>query len=101
MSKHSYEIDWTQPQTTSQGINYTQGLMQVNQASQGWQCPICKRVLAPFVPECPCGGQGMKTWTTTSTEGAGKTITMNYLDDFDKQEHHCYCCKPKHLKKEK
>lgn len=23
---------------------------------QGWQCPICKRVYAPFVSECPnCG----------------------------------------------
>ena len=40
-------------------IDYTQVL-----AQQGWQCPVCKRVLAPFVPECPCGGQGLKTYTT-------------------------------------
>lgn len=39
--------------------------MQVG-AQQGWQCPICKRVLSPWTPECPCGGQGQKTWTTTS-----------------------------------
>lgn len=37
-------------------------------AMQGWQCPICKRVLAPFVQECPCKGQGMETFTTTNTE---------------------------------
>lgn len=36
------------------------------QAQQGWQCPVCKRVLAPFVPECPCSGQGMKTFTTVN-----------------------------------
>ena len=36
--------------------------MQVG-AMQGWQCPICKRVLAPFVQECPCKGQGMGTVT--------------------------------------
>lgn len=37
---------------------------------QGWQCPICKRVLAPFVQECPCKGQGIETITiaTTKTE---------------------------------
>ncbi len=37
-------------------------------AMQGWQCPICKRILAPFVQECPCKGQGMETFTITSTE---------------------------------
>lgn len=48
--------------------NYVQVL-----AQQGWQCPICKRVLAPFVPECPCGGQGMQTTiTTTGTDKSYK-----------------------------
>lgn len=46
--------------------------MQTNFAQQGWQCPICKRVLAPFVPECPCQGQGMKTITTTLTTASLK-----------------------------
>lgn len=46
--------------------------MQVG-AMQGWQCPICKRVLAPFVQECPCKGQGPETWTTTGNE----TLTLN------------------------
>lgn len=25
----------------------------INFVRQGWQCPICKRVLAPFIIECP------------------------------------------------
>lgn len=39
--------------------------MQVG-AMQGWQCPICKRVLAPFVQECPCKGQGTATMTVAT-----------------------------------
>lgn len=35
-------------------------------AMQGWQCPICKRVLAPFVQECPCKGQGIATMTVAT-----------------------------------
>ncbi len=23
-------------------------------APQGWQCPVCKRVNAPFISQCPC-----------------------------------------------
>lgn len=35
-------------------------------ASQGWQCPICKRVYSPTTPWCYfCGGKS----TTTSTTG--------------------------------
>jgi hypothetical protein len=40
-------------------------------AMQGWQCPICKRVLAPFVQECPCKGQGMAKMTVATTELKG------------------------------
>ena len=43
------------------------GAMQLG-AMQGWQCPICKRVLAPFVQECPCKGQGMETVTIATTK---------------------------------
>ena len=46
-------------------INYTSGYA-YKFAQQGWQCPICGKVLAPFVPECPCQGQGgVQTITTT------------------------------------
>lgn len=46
--------------------NVTSGFMQVG-AMQGWICPVCKRVLSPSMMECPCKGQGMQTFTTTST----------------------------------
>ena len=42
-------------------------------AMQGWQCPICKRVLAPFVQECPCKGQGIATTTVATTDSKGDT----------------------------
>lgn len=38
-------------------------------AQQGWQCPVCKRILAPFVTECPCKGQGMTTFTSATGGG--------------------------------
>lgn len=54
------------------------------QAPQGWQCPVCKKVLAPFMIECPCQGQGMKTTTVTnitmpniSSDEFTTTITNN------------------------
>lgn len=46
--------------------NMTSGFIQVG-AMQGWICPVCKRVLSPSMMECPCKGQGMQTFTTTST----------------------------------
>lgn len=34
---------------------------------QGWQCPVCGRILAPFVTECPCEGRGNIYTTTNDT----------------------------------
>ena len=104
MSKHSCNIDYTQPQTTTgKSESYTNiNYLQIS-GNYGWICPICKRVLAPFVTECPCGGQGMQTWTTTLTDN--NTITMNYPEDFKKTGEqlsdipHCYCAK--HMKGDK
>ncbi len=31
---------------------------------QGWQCPVCKSVFAPFVPQCFCCGPGKSATTT-------------------------------------
>ena len=50
-------------------------------AIQGWQCPICKRVLAPFVQECPCKGQGMGSITTTTITTTGTNIKEKTFDD--------------------
>ena len=41
------------------------------EAMQGWQCPVCKRILAPFVQECPCKGQGISTITIATTNSKG------------------------------
>lgn len=27
-----------------------------NYVAKGWQCPVCGRILAPWVSECPCRG---------------------------------------------
>jgi len=38
---------------------------------QGWQCPVCKRVYAPFVSECPYCGRN----TVTNIEsGTGQSL---------------------------
>lgn len=38
---------------------------------QGWQCPVCKRVYAPFVRECSCCGRN----TVTNIEsGTGQPL---------------------------
>jgi hypothetical protein len=42
-------------------------------AMQGWQCPVCGRVLAPFMMECPCKGNPQSA-TTTSTGTAKVAI---------------------------
>jgi hypothetical protein len=34
---------------------------------QGWQCPVCKNVYAPFMPQCSkCCNQSTVTTTTSS-----------------------------------
>lgn len=38
-------------------------------AQQGWQCPLCKKILAPFVQECTCQMQNAFTTVTTTTGG--------------------------------
>jgi len=35
---------------------------------QGWQCPVCKAVYAPFFPQCTrCGKNEQQTTVGTST----------------------------------
>lgn len=62
--------------TNEEPQNYITGFYQVG-AQQGWQCPICKRVLAPFIPECPCQGMQTITFATSANTINNKTITLN------------------------
>ena len=32
-------------------------------ASQGWQCPLCKRVYSPYTPMCYYCGNGQRGYT--------------------------------------
>lgn len=41
-------------------------------ASQGWQCPVCKNINAPWVQQCPCKGQTQ--WDTSTTDNETTTI---------------------------
>lgn len=55
--------------TTGNSINYTtNGYVQ-----QGWQCPICKKILAPFMSHCPFHDEDEEhyKWSTTGTLEVG------------------------------
>ena len=61
---------------------------------QGWQCPLCKRVYAPFIPCCfHCGEEGMtktNTETTASEHGILGQPTLRFING------ECdYICNPK------
>lgn len=50
---------------TGNSINYTtNGYVQ-----QGWQCPICKKILAPFMSHCPFHDEENYKWSVTSSTG--------------------------------
>ena len=36
--------------------------------SQGWQCPVCGAVNAPWLSQCPCNGKVPTHTTTTGTD---------------------------------
>lgn len=40
-----------------------------NGLMQGWQCPVCGRVLSPFTAECPCYREKTAAKTTVKIEG--------------------------------
>ena len=44
-------------------------------AQQGWQCPICGRVNAPWMAQCTCDG---KVPSHTTTAGTGTTVKIDY-----------------------
>lgn len=38
----------------------------INYAQQGWQCPLCKRIYSPTIPECLHCNNNETTLTTTT-----------------------------------
>lgn len=43
----------------------------------GWQCPVCKRVNAPFVEQCPCTVGVAVNTNGTSTSAAPEVLTAH------------------------
>jgi len=40
-----------------------------NFVRQGWQCPVCKKILAPFMTYCPFHNEENNKWSITSATG--------------------------------
>lgn len=57
---------------------------------QGWQCPVCGRVNAPWLPCCSCGGK-FGTYTTTDgtdykpTESEYEAKRNNYMSKYQEE----------------
>lgn len=54
----------------------------------GWKCPVCGRILAPWVPECPCNGFSNPRDITCQVKNKNglKSIfegQMNHIPQFD------------------
>lgn len=45
------------------------------QANQGWQCPVCGKVNAPWMPECDCH---RRTSVTTNNTGTGNVDWLHH-----------------------
>lgn len=64
----------------------------MNNVQQGWQCPVCKRVYAPWVSSCDkCGRDEAKDNTTFRAVTApatinGITIGETWVDTYRKCE---------------
>lgn len=52
--------------TTGKSISYTSHYENYGFAQQGWQCPICKKILAPFMTYCPFHNEENNKWSVTS-----------------------------------
>ena len=46
-------------------------------AQQGWQCPVCGQVNAPWISQCPCNGK-IPSYTTTVSTGETIRVKLNY-----------------------
>lgn len=67
--------------TTGQSQQFTNSIF----AAHGWQCPICKRVMAPHVSYCLfCTGENEYTYTLTGT-GKPDSIKCEHTDITNKK----------------
>ncbi len=73
--------------TTGESLNYT--INKIDYVQQGWQCPICKRVLAPFVSMCPCSGLSCKTTMTVDDLYKSITIDAKELEEYYEKWKNC------------
>ena len=54
----------------------------------GWKCPVCGRILAPWVPECPCNGFSNPRDITCQVKNKNTSESifegqMNHIPQFD------------------
>lgn len=57
--------------------------MPINFIQQGWQCPVCWKVHAPWVSECDCHKCNASNATTPNTKWESITIkTGDKASDF-------------------
>ena len=60
---------------------------------QGWQCPICGAVNAPWMAQCLCGGQQRKvTWVTGTSTGDVSPAPPSYTTCASQVEENCETC---------
>lgn len=72
------------------------GFMDIGPA-QGWQCPSCRAINAPFVTQCPCSGRQAYTITSTGTS----TFDFDKLNIKGAQESTLRKCECESCKKER
>lgn len=54
--------------------------MEMKPVQQGWQCPICGRILSPWTWECPCGGNGGRYTTSDRTNFKAEWTNKDTLE---------------------
>ena len=52
---------------------------------QGWQCPVCGRVNAPWMPCCSCGGKADVRLSYSSTSTDYDLDREKYLKKYQKE----------------
>lgn len=60
--------------------DYKENDMERKPIQQGWQCPICGRILSPWTWECPCGGNGGRYTTSDRTNFKAEWTNKDALE---------------------